>query len=152
MARLDAGELRQYVRDSLEILGTSLDFARDRQPIFYRVVAVQLRLLLCDTTRLHGRMVDTSLLPAVWPGIKLMPPLGMKASDFPGVPIDLPDWLGLEIPILVKPTIRRLICKVCDQDGGVHVDRRVNIAEHDPVEARAWIVRIGETVLEQIKL
>ena len=64
---------QQYGQDALKILRTSLNLMDQGQPEFYRVAALQLRLLLCDTTRRHGRSVDISLASRLWPDLRLHP-------------------------------------------------------------------------------
>ncbi|MDR3577836.1 MAG: hypothetical protein P4L50_28570 [Anaerolineaceae bacterium] len=113
-----------YGRDALQILITSLDLYRRGRPEFYRVAALQLRLLLCDTTRQHGQLVNVSLLPRLLPDLCLAPfgPDGAFDTLAPALP--LPAWLEQPLPAFIPPglTIRHLIRWVCDQDGGAHVD------------------------------
>ena len=129
-----------YGRDALQILMTSLDLSRRGQTEFYRVAALQLRLLLCDTTRRHGEIVNVSLLPRLLPDL-LLAPLGPDGSfDTQAPPLPLDVWLEQPFPApmpgstpaplaVAAPwagglTIRHLIRWVCDQDGGAHVDPR----------------------------
>jgi hypothetical protein len=122
-----------YARDALQILVTSLDLSRRGRPEFYRVAALQLRLLLCDTTRRHGEVVNVSLLPRLLPQL-LLAPLGADgAFDTRAKPLPLDIWLEQPLPAPITLlaaaapgglTIRQLIRWVCDQDGGAHVDPR----------------------------
>lgn len=113
--------------DALEILRTSSALVRQGQTAFYKVIAVELRLLLCDTTRRHGRVVDISLLPQLVPDLRL-PPLprylepGAALTD----ELSLEQWLEQEVrsPGGDPVTLRRLVRLVCDQDGGAHYDPR----------------------------
>ncbi len=142
--------LENYLHDSLSILAASISLARGEQPAFYRVAALQLRLLLCDTTRRHGSIVNISLLPRLRPGLALHP-LGEDGFDRTRRPIPLAEWLEqpLPLPEPEPPTVRNLIRRVCEQDGGAHVDPRASV----PLPAgeyRAWILRIaGEVVKSQ---
>ena len=112
--------LRSYLQDSLSILTESTRLAREGFPAFYRVVAVELRLLLCDSTRLHNEWVDISLVHQLYPNLKWSTEGWMEGtSKF----VKLPDWL--ELPAMTDDpqhrTIRKLIRQICDLDGGAHV-------------------------------
>ncbi len=137
--------LLAYARDSLEILKHSLLLVRQGQSPFYRVAAVQLRLLLCDTTRRHNQVVDIAVLPQILPGLELpaIAPSGKKLL--------LSDWLAQPIPGQANQvlTVRQLIRRVCDQDGGAHVDFKPEdgMAGLDPAE---WIQTLGEIVVNSI--
>jgi hypothetical protein len=136
--------LLAYARDSLEILRLSLQLCRqDRRP-FYRVAALQLRLLLCDTTRRHGQVMDIALLP------RLIPKLDLPALDPGGHRLPLEDWLAQPVPGLAL-TVRQLIRRVCDQDGGAHVDFKpeAGLQGLDPAQ---WIQTIGEIVVNSVNL
>ncbi|NPV58021.1 MAG: hypothetical protein HPY76_15315 [Anaerolineae bacterium] len=129
-----------YARDALAILRTSLDLARAGQPVFYRVAAVQLRLLLCDTARLHGRMLDTALLPKVMPDLALYPIDASGAVDTSLAPRPLPEWLHQALPVAGDPTVRTFIRRVCDRHGGAHVDARENLTIKALDEEQRWII------------
>ena len=122
-----------YARDTLQILITSLDLSRRGRPEFYRVAALQLRLLLCDTTRRHGEIVNVSLLPRLLPNLRLAPLAPDGAFDNQAPPLALDTWLEQPLPAFMGHTapsqsggltIRYLIRWVCEQDGGAHVDPR----------------------------
>ncbi len=135
-----------YARDSLEILKHSLLLVRQGQRPFYRVAAVQLRLLLCDTTRRHNQVVDIAVLPQILPDLEL-------AAIAPGEKrLRLSDWLVQPIPGQADQalTVRQLIRRVCDQDGGAHVDFKPEggLDGFDPAE---WIQTIGEIVVNAIE-
>jgi len=53
--------LAGYARDAIQILEHSRALYAQGQVYFYRVAAVQLRLLLCDTVRRHGKMTPASV-------------------------------------------------------------------------------------------
>ena len=130
--------LLAYSRDALQILLTSLDLSRRGRPEFYRVAALQLRLLLCDTTRRHGQIDNVSLLPRLLPDLRLAPLSANGTFDLKAQPLDLDHWLEQPVPAALLGnipgsaatgasgalTIRYLIRWVCDQDGGAHVDPR----------------------------
>ena len=135
--------LLAYARDSLEILRYSLLFIGQGQRPFYRVAAVQLRLLLCDTTHRHNQVIDIAVLP------QLIPNLALPAISPEGKRLRLDDWLAQPIP--GQPlSVRQLIRRVCDQDGGAHVDFKPE-AGVDGLEAAEWIQKIGEIVLSSVE-
>jgi hypothetical protein len=136
--------LLAYARDSLEILRHSLQLCEQGQRPFYRVAALQLRLLLCDTTRRHNQVTDIALLP------QLIPTLDLPAISPGEKRLLLDDWLAQPIP--GQPlSVRQLIRRVCDQDGGAHVDFKPEAGLNglDPAE---WIQKIGEIVLNNVEL
>lgn len=144
----ELSRLRAYAADALRILERSLGLVAAGETAFYRVAALQLRLLLCDSTRLHNQMIDTALLPRVAPGLRLL------ALDPHGQALDgclqLDAWLEQELVIGAgRMSVRQLIRRVCDQDGGAHVDVR---GEELPEEARGVLARIGGVVLMPVKL
>ena len=117
-----------------------------RRP-FYRVAALQLRLLLCDTTRRHYRVVNIAVLPQLFPGLDL-PEVGPGGKRLP-----LKDWLAQPVPGQADQalTIRQFIRRVCDQDGGAHVDFKpeAGLKGLDPAD---WIQIIGEIVVNNVNL
>jgi hypothetical protein len=134
-AALSQDILIGYGRDVLQILLTSLDLSRRGRPEFYRVAALQLRLLLCDTTRRHGEVVNVSLLPRLLPDLRLAPLEPDGTFNRLASPLPLDAWLDQPVPVFMISstaaplisgglTIRYLIRWVCDQDGGAHVDPR----------------------------
>ncbi len=112
--------LKTYLQDSLSILAESSRMAREGYPAFYRVVAVELRLLLCDSTRIHNEWANISLVHQLYPQLKWSTE-GWKeeTSKF----VKIPEWL--ELPAMADDpqhrTIRKLIRQICDLDGGAHI-------------------------------
>lgn len=142
MIEQDETRLRAYAVDALRILRRSLDLVEAGETAFYRVAALQLRLLLCDSTRLHNQMIDTALLPRVAPGLRL-PALDQNGQALDGA-LALEAWLEQELVIGAgRMSVRRLIRAVCDQDGGAHVDTR---GEPLPAEAREALLIIGREI------
>lgn len=141
--------MEKYFWDSLRIIEICLDQVEEGQPEFYRVIAAQLRLLLCDTTREHDRVVDISLIPRVYPGIRLQP-LSRKGKILPDAePISLKEWLEQKVEILGESvTLRKLIRNVCDHEGGVHIDPR-KISKKALKAERDWILAIGRYLAEE---
>jgi hypothetical protein len=132
-----------YALDALDILEKSSRMAREF-PHFYRVAALQLRMLLCDTTRQHGKIVNISLIPG------LLPDLRLPTVKEDGSPIlirqalNLEDWLEQTPLPDVALTIRQMIRITCDQDGGAHVDRKQESQLPDDIPAflvnmSAWL-------------
>jgi hypothetical protein len=141
--------LQTYVRDSLEILRQSVDLYQQGHIEFYRVAALQLRLLLCDTTRRHNQIVDISLLPRLVPGLKLAP-IGMKGINNPDLPLlTLQEWLSQPLPLDtgLPITIRQLIRQVCDQDGGAHVDLKPDARLAQFNQRAEWIIHIARVLV-----
>jgi hypothetical protein len=139
--------LLAYAQDSLEILKHSLHLFRQGRRPFYRVAALQLRLLLCDTTRRHNQVADIAVLP------QLIPNLDLPAVDSGGKRLLLRDWLAQPIPGQPDQalTVRQLIRRVCDQDGGAHVDFKPE-AGLDTLEPAEWIQKLGEIVVNSVDL
>lgn len=147
----DITVLKSYLFDSLAILRSSLVLSAGEQPAFYRVAALQLRLLLCDTTRRHGQRVDIALVPRVWPDFQLHP-LGVAGIDLSLPPVALSTWLEQYLSISARRiTIRQLIRRVCDQDGGAHVDPKLREGLPVSDDAREWILRLGGYVVPMIE-
>jgi hypothetical protein len=139
--------LLAYARDSLEILRYSLTLFKHGQRPFYRVVALQLRLLLCDTSRRHNQIIDIAVLPQIIPDLDL-PVVGAGGKRLP-----LKDWLAQPIPGQPDQalTVRQLIRLVCDQDGGAHVDFKPE-AGLEGLGTAEWIQTIGEIVVNGVNL
>lgn len=134
--------LLAYARDAVLILRQALERVENGQVYDYRVAAVQLRLLLCDTTRRHGQMLPTALAGRLWSDLRLPAPAGAQ----PGAGFLLEDWLELKLPE-GDFTIRQFIRRVCDQDGGAHVDFRRHARLPETFQSAIWICRLGELAL-----
>jgi len=163
--------LAAYACGALDIIASCAALYRQGNEACYRVVAAQLRLLLCDTTRRHDRVVDVSLAPRILPGLNLHPlDLSTLAPNWSGElrfdswqeRLPLPAWLGQVIPLLADQpvTLRELIRAVCDQDGGAHVDLRVRGGAlgpsafrqpNGPAPHHLAIVCIGEYVQAELR-
>lgn len=143
----ELSRLRAYAADALRILERSLGLVEAGETAFYRVAALQLRLLLCDSTRLHNQIIDTALLPRVVPGLRL-PAFDSHGQALGGdLPLDV--WLEQELVVgAERMSVRRLIRAVCDQDGGAHVDTHGKAL---PVEAREALLKIGREI-EKIEI
>jgi len=145
---------QQYGQDALKILRTSLNLMDQGQPEFYRVAALQLRLLLCDTTRRHGRSVDISLASRLWPDLRLHPfgPLDQFDPALPPLPLN--EWLKQPLPGGAGRTLtlRLLIRRVCDQDGGAHVDEKPRAGLHNVADVPGWIYRVASEVLSALEM
>ncbi len=141
-----------YANDSLSILATSLELIGQGRLEFYRVAALQLRLLLCDTTRRHNRVVDISLAKRLWPDLRLHP-LNPDGYFDPSLePIPLSDWLAQRLPLPSGEvlSLRGLIRRVCDQEGGAHVDLKPESSLHALPEVIDWVCKAGSETLGAI--
>lgn len=139
-------------QQSLGLLRASVELARSGQLAFYRVAALQLRLLLCDTTRRHAETVDISLLPRVLPDLQLRLPLLDGGADPASESVALPVWLESHLHLYGHSpiTIRAFIRRVCDQRGGAHVDPKPEAGLPDSPEVAAWVLALGECLLEEV--
>jgi hypothetical protein len=160
---MDRSGYLAYARDALDILAENLRLYRSGAPAGYRVAAVQLRLLLCDTNRVHDRVVDIALIPRLFPEMRLDPPQISRGADLPGrirlsfptgpSKLSLQEWLAQEVPVRADRSIRlrELIRLICEQDGGAHVDPRA------AGDLRSWdgrdelIANLGEYVLSVLQ-
>ncbi len=142
-----------YARDALKILATSLELVEQGRTEFYRVAALQLRLLLCDTTRRHNRVVDISLARRLWPGLQLysLNPQGLFDSSLP--PRLLSEWLAQRLPLegSQSVTLRALIRRVCDQEGGAHVDLKPQAGLRGVPDVPGWVCKAGVETLRAIR-
>lgn len=145
--------LEAYTRDALHLLQRSVQLAAGGETAFYRVAAMQLRLLLCDTTRRHGRSEPTALAPRLLPELKLPPVLPNGKPDRTRAPLPLNNWLDQPLPDGDPSAIslRTLIRRVCDQDGGAHVDPRPHAGLADIPDPAGWILNIGAAAAEALE-
>jgi hypothetical protein len=143
--------LYQYAQDALTILKQSIQLYQEGCTVFYRVAALQLRLLLCDTTRRHGKITDIALISQLIPDLTL-PPIGPDGKPDHHNPIlSIPEWLAQELPTNPPINTRQLIRRVCDQDGGAHVDPKP-VAGLSNIDApETWIIRLGKVVTEALE-
>jgi hypothetical protein len=143
--------LSEYFEDSVSLLQSSLRYFHTGEKIFYRVAALQLRLLLCDTVRRHDRMIDISLLPKVHPGFEILP-VSSEALPLQGKPLTLPIWLNQPISGTgdTQISIRDFIRRVCDQDGGAHADPKPQAGLSAFPHRAEVIMRLAERICEAI--
>ncbi len=78
--------LSAYFRDSIFNLQSSVHHYHNGEKVYYRIAGLQLRLLLCDTTRRHNRLENISLLPKIIPDSKLPPLAGAGIFIFLPLP------------------------------------------------------------------
>ncbi len=142
-----------YARDALKILETSLELVSQGRPEFYRVAALQLRLLLCDTTRRHNRVVDISLARRLWPELRLNALNAQGVFDPSLDLLPLSDWLAQRLPPAAAPgiTLRGLIRRICDQEGGAHVDLKPQAGLQGVPDAPGWVCKAGTEALRAIE-
>ena len=136
----------EYSQAIRNILKNSLELYQRGETAFYRVMAAQLRILLCDSTRRHARVCDISLLPLLIPDLKLPVP---PALDLEPGSLPLNEWLDLELKIAEATiNIRQLVRRVCDQDGGAHVDPKPKTGLPESEKVQEWIVSLSQIVLQ----
>jgi len=143
--------LKFYAQDSFYILQTSLRLAKEGQTAFYRVAALQLRLLFCDTTRRHDRVEDISLVGKLFPLLQVHSITSWTPTSNPdqGNLIDWRTWLQQPTPAGIP--IREFIRQVCDQDGGAHVDPHPSSHLDSIPDIAEWMLIIGETALAALE-
>jgi hypothetical protein len=144
--RRSTGELRQGLKDSINLIRINIDLFDAGNHTCYKVIAGQLRLLLCDTSRNK----DNSLLKRVFDNPKFHPfwqceekdeierdggrlifflpgELSSNSSQITNIcdrdkePIELDQWLELMV-FDSSITLRGLIKSVAEKDGGAHLD------------------------------
>jgi hypothetical protein len=138
--------LARYAGDALDILDHSLTLFDQGHRNFYRVAAVQLRILLCDTNFRHNKQEDIALIPELLPELLLYP---VNAQGFPQPdlsPVDLKTWLDLPAGTDPPLSVRQLIRRVCDTDGGVHVDVKPLAGLPESGNTRQWIINIARYI------
>jgi hypothetical protein len=129
--------LLNYTLDSLEIIQRNCRAYEAGSPCCYRVLGVQLRILLCDRKREHNTWRDISLATRMLPHLSfhrlsttfpidldLQPSLPFQTID-PDLPtISILSWLDQDILFAHGKmiSIRSLIKFVSEKDGGAHVD------------------------------
>jgi hypothetical protein len=139
--------LSQYTVDALNILDHSIRLFDEGHESFYRVAAAQLRILLCDTNFRHGKQEDIAIVPVLMPELVLFP---VDASGNPqkgADPVNLLTWLDSASQIETGMTIRQLIRRICDVDGGAHVDIKPLAGLPLQGNTHQWIMNIARTLL-----
>jgi hypothetical protein len=135
--------LAQYTTDALNILDHSISLYDEGHESFYRVAAAQLRILLCDTNFRHGKSEDIAVIPVLLPDLKLrqIDSSGQPQLDLP--PVDLQTWLDSPSRIETDLSVRQLIRRICDIDGGAHVDIKPLAGLPVHGNARQWIINLS---------
>lgn len=129
--------LSDYLNGSLEIVRWNCEAYQRGCRACYRVLAGQLRILLCDHKREHNRWHNNSLVFLLFPEITIARlhedwpvhpnahpvfPDQLTSTDTSRLPLQ--SWL--EQIIVISPTrqmnIRNLIKLISEKDGGAHVD------------------------------
>ncbi|MHC1740343.1 MAG: hypothetical protein AB9897_04450 [Anaerolineaceae bacterium] len=138
--------LAQYTADALTILDHSIALSENGHESFYRVVAVQLRILLCDTNFRHGKTEEIAVIPLLFPRLTLHPidSLGLPLKHL--LSIDLKTWLDLPAGSDSELTTRQLIRRVCDIDGGAHVDIKPLAGLPENGNTRQWIINLAKYI------
>lgn len=142
--------LKQYTLDAASILKQSILLMESGQLSFYRVAAAQLRILLCDTTFRHDRVEDIAILPILFPEMKL-PPLDDSNNPESSKSLPLTDWLQQPAGQGLKLTVRQMIRRICDVDGGAHVDPKPVKGIPAGSDPAMWILRIAKLLLPELE-
>jgi len=141
--------LWQYTLDAASILKHSVDLIESGEESFYRVAAAQLRILLCDTTFRHNRVEEIAVIPILFPQFKL--PL----LDAPET-TDRQNWLSLEVWLDQRAdpcsdlTVRQMVRRICDVDGGAHVDPKPVNGIPTGCQPARWIVKIARILQPEL--
>lgn len=133
-----------YARDALDILENCIHQYDLGKHHYYRVAAVQLRLLLCDTAFRHGQHEDISLIPRLLPRLQL-PPFASKEDQ--NTSTDLQRWLNSSTGLNTDLSIRQLIRRVCDIDGGAHVETKPLAGLPENEDTSQWIINLSKCLL-----
>jgi hypothetical protein len=135
--------LAQYTIDALNILDHSITLYDEGHESFYRVAAAQLRILLCDTNFRHGKNEDIAIVPVLMPEIKLLP-IDADGNPQPEkTPLELKTWLDSPSQIDTNLSVRLLIRRICDVDGGAHVDIKPLAGLPAQENTRQWIINLA---------
>jgi hypothetical protein len=115
--------------------------------LFYRPVAVLLRMLCCDTTRRHGQVLSIALIPQIFPDL-LFP-----ALEQPDTVIPLETWLKQEVGQKKTGSIplQELIRLVVDRGAGAHYDPAPGFQSAFEEYAQQTIIRAAENILSVIQ-
>ncbi len=140
--------LAGYIRDAVQILMQSQMLYQQGQTCFYRVAAVQLRLLLCDTVRRHGQMISIALAPRLWNDLRFP---ALVEEEFEPKSLSIEDWLEQGVPGC-ELSVRQFIRCVCDQDGGAHVDMRLLARLPEGFQTADWIFRLSKIVVKELSV
>lgn len=143
--------LQQYTLDALSILTHSVRLVKAGEVSFYRVAAAQLRILLCDTTFRHEHQEEIAILPILYPELCLHPLDATGKPDVKAVPLALDKWLEQPAYENSALTVRQMIRRICDVDGGAHVEIKPRAGVPDGVDVSSWIVDISEELIPVLK-
>ena len=79
------------------------------------------------------------------PGLRLQPLNARGEFDLALEPLALDAWLAQTVPLASGGTIilKEMVRRVCDQDGGAHVDPRARAGLQGMDSAPGWICKIG---------
>ena len=83
------------------------------------------------------------MIPVLLPDLKLQPVDSNGQPQLSASPVDLQTWLDLPSRIEEKLTVRQLIRRFCDVDGGAHVDIKPLAGFPIHGNARQWIINLA---------
>ena len=142
--------LQRYTLDAVSILRHSVGMMDSGFESFYRVAAVQMRILLCDTTFRHNRVEDIAVLPILFPHLKL-PPLETTIRPESQVWLDLDAWLNQPASPCSDLSVRQMIRRICDVDGGAHVDLKPVNGIPSGCDQAQWIKNLARVLLPELE-
>jgi hypothetical protein len=129
--------LLKYALDSLEIIQLNCRAYEAGSSCCYRVLAIQLRILLCDQKREHNTWRDISLATRLVPHLSFHPLNASFPLDLDVIPTLPIQWIDPDQPSLPISawldqglfavhgrlfSICSLIKWISEKDGGAHVD------------------------------
>ncbi len=149
---MQGGTFSTYFRDSVFLLQSAIQHYRAGEKAFYRIAALQMRLLLCDAVRRHNQVEDISLLPKIQPRC-VLPPVSPDGRPDLGRSLPLADWLSQPLSGLEgkQMSIRDFIRRVCDQDGGAHVDPKPKAGLENFPNRAELIILLAEQVCNGLR-
>ncbi|HBF41820.1 MAG TPA: hypothetical protein DDW19_08680 [Anaerolineaceae bacterium] len=141
--------LRQYTLDAASILRHSVLLIERGEQSFYRVAAAQLRILLCDTTFRHNQVEEIAVLPILFPDMQL-PALDPVLEGDQTRRMPLREWLDQPASSCSNLTVRQVIRRICDVDGGAHVDPKPVNGIPTGCDQVEWILRIARILQPEL--
>ncbi len=141
--------LKQYTVDAASILKQSILLVESGEASFYRVAAAQLRILLCDTTFRHNRTEDIAVLPILFPEFELPALASTRAES--GLMLPIVEWLDQPAAPGLDLNVRQMIRRICDVDGGAHIDPKPLKGVPPGSDPARWILEISRILLPELE-
>jgi hypothetical protein len=154
MPAIPSERLVEYLVGCVDILKINLEGYQKGCRSCYRVLASQLRILLCDRKREHGGWKNTALLTVLYPNARLHPlsTTGVNVVDTEKPPVPVEEWLQQSIKLVSseEKSIGECIKWVCEKEGGSHVDPESQIDLPDQLIMEPVIVAISQYLAWQL--